>query len=122
MLKSEPSEWDWVECRACKGSGEELAEDDEGAFTVDCKACKGSGEVREACKGSGEVRGKMKKFIIRYEAEATLDVKALWPDGDAPENPTEDDVRELIESCGGIHRVLDDWNLGDRDLYEVVEE
>ena len=112
MLKSEPSEWDWVECRACKGSGEELAEDDEGAFTVNC----------DACKGSGEVRGKMKKFVIRYEAEATLDVKALWPDGDAPENPTEDDVRELIESCGGIHRVLGDWNLGDRDLYDVVED
>jgi hypothetical protein len=53
----------------------------------------------------------MKKFKIRYEMETVLDVAALWPGGDAPENPTVDDVVRLINKYGGIYRVLDTWNL-----------
>jgi len=64
----------------------------------------------------------MKRFQIIYIVDATLDADALWPDGDAPENPTADDVRELIENEGGILRVIDEWNLaGFSPDYEVDE-
>jgi len=53
----------------------------------------------------------MKKFKISYEMETVLDVESMWPDGDAPENPTVEDVKRLINKHGGIYRVLDTWNL-----------
>ena len=52
-------------------------------------------------------------FSIRYEIDITLRVDQIWPDGDAPENPTIADVHDIIEQCGGIERVICDWNLGD---------
>jgi hypothetical protein len=30
----------------------------------------------------------MKRFQITFTVEATLDADQLWPDGDAPDNPT----------------------------------
>jgi len=64
----------------------------------------------------------MKRFQITFTVEATLDADQIWPDGDAPENPTADNVRELIENEGGILRVIDDWNLADSHAdYEVDE-
>ncbi len=46
-----------------------------------------------------------------------LTVEQVWPDGDAPDNPTADDVAAVIKQCGGLRRVLDDWNL---DRYLVI--
>ena len=64
----------------------------------------------------------MKRFQIIFTVEATLDADALWPDGDAPEEPTAEAVRELIKSEGGILRVINEWNLADRYAdYEVDE-
>lgn len=64
----------------------------------------------------------MKRFQIIFTVEATLDEDQIWPDGDAPENPTADDVREVIEAEGGILQVIDDWNLaGYSPEYEVEE-
>lgn len=54
-------------------------------------------------------------FNITIEASADLEIEDLWPDGDAPENPTVEDVEKLIESDGGPKRILRDWNL-DSDL------
>ena len=65
----------------------------------------------------------IKLFIISYEMETELDTHQLWPDGDAPDNPSCEDVRSLIEEHGGIVRVIKAWNLvpwGDRS-YEVRE-
>jgi hypothetical protein len=64
----------------------------------------------------GFVRRKMmaaksKRFQITYHVDVELYANELWPDGDAPENPTVSDVRRLIHKSGGIYRVLDDWNL-----------
>ena len=53
----------------------------------------------------------MKTFILSVVGSVVLSEDAIWPDGDAPENPTEEDVEHLIEECGGIGRVIDDWNL-----------
>lgn len=54
---------------------------------------------------------KSKRFQITYHVDVELYANELWPDGDAPENPTVSDVRRLIHKSGGIYRVLDDWNL-----------
>lgn len=65
----------------------------------------------------------MKKFKILYELSSTLTEKQLWPDG-APENPTIENVKNLIQDNGGIIRVIDDWNLDDGKWsnFDVIEE
>lgn len=63
----------------------------------------------------------MKQFQITYTVDVSLNADELWPDGDAPENPTAADVRRLIQKSGGIYRVLDDWNLREGGVCEVVE-
>lgn len=45
--------------------------------------------------------------------EVQLSVSDIWPDGDAPENPTPQDVADLIAKCGGVRAVLSEWNLID---------
>ena len=51
------------------------------------------------------------RFRLRYEVVCDLSIDELWPDGDAPDDPAEEDVEDLIEACGGWGRVLVDWNL-----------
>lgn len=53
------------------------------------------------------------RFQIIIEGDAELTIKELWPDDDAPENPTAEDVRALMESSGRRDRVLRDWMLLD---------
>ena len=64
----------------------------------------------------------MKKFKISYEVETVLDERALWPDGNAPEMPSVEDVLQLIKKHGGIYRVLDEWNLHNCDSDWSVTE
>ena len=63
-----------------------------------------------------------KKFRIRYECVSKLHDFELWPDGDAPDNPTTADVRRLVGECGGIYSVLGEWNLHEHDGDWFVEE
>lgn len=51
-----------------------------------------------------------KKFVISITVDEDLDIEQLWPDGDAPENPTAEDVLLLIEDCGGLD-IIKEWNL-----------
>lgn len=62
-----------------------------------------------------EVVVSKKLFSFRFEIEETLSVKDIWPDGDAPENPTADDVRKVfMNSCrGNVIRGMEDWGLLD---------
>jgi hypothetical protein len=50
-------------------------------------------------------------FHFSIAADISLSVEEIWPDGDAPENPTIEDVLEVIAKCGGRMRVIRDWNL-----------
>lgn len=52
-------------------------------------------------------------FLFRLEVEHELNLEQIWPDGDAPEHPTVEDVKAAVESCGGQHRVCEDWMLTD---------
>jgi hypothetical protein len=51
-------------------------------------------------------------FTISFPS-ITLSVSDIWPDGDAPDDPTAEDVAALMEKCGGLHGVLYDWCLLD---------
>ncbi len=50
-------------------------------------------------------------FLIQVTGAVRLTKSQLWPDGDGPENPTVEDVEELIEESGGISCVIRDWGL-----------
>ncbi len=52
-------------------------------------------------------------IAISISLDATLSIEDIWPDGDAPENPTAADVKTFMESCGTKRWVLDDWGLLD---------
>lgn len=60
-----------------------------------------------------------KKFCIRLEGEVELSVEDVWPDGDAPENPTADDVLEVLNAGGGVYRVMLDWSMDDAFEWSV---
>lgn len=51
------------------------------------------------------------RVSLVYEKTFDLKLEQIWPDGGAPENPTEDDVLAVIEDCGGFMRILDEWGL-----------
>lgn len=48
-------------------------------------------------------------FYIEVSDSATLTVDEIWPDGDAPENPTVDDVIERIKASSLRHQFALDW-------------
>jgi hypothetical protein len=55
----------------------------------------------------------MSTFRISISIDEYFTKEELWPDGDAPENPTAKDIVELIRKCGGVKRIIEDWNLDD---------
>lgn len=62
------------------------------------------------------------RFFIDIDSPTIeLGIENIWPDGDAPENPTAEDVAAVMEKCGGRRRVMDDWGL-DIDLRLSVSE
>jgi len=52
-----------------------------------------------------------KQFRISISIDETFSVEELWPDGNAPENPTVKDVIKLIKQCGGAIDIINHWNL-----------
>lgn len=56
-----------------------------------------------------------KTFRITYEVDVELTANEIWPDGDGPENPTSDDVIELVKRLYGYFpsRIVGDWALDD---------
>ena len=58
----------------------------------------------------------MKAFTVVIDGNFELDIEQVWPDGDAPENPTVEDVAAVMRKCGGRFSVLNDWNLEPRVL------
>ena len=53
----------------------------------------------------------MKTFKVKISIDTSFTIDELWPDGDAPKNPTAKDVVNLINECGGVKTIIDDWNL-----------
>jgi hypothetical protein len=64
-----------------------------------------------------------KVFTVALHAEYTLTVDEVWPDGDAPENPTAEDVAKEMASYSNAstaysrcRETLGDWGLDDVDV------
>lgn len=53
----------------------------------------------------------MKSFTIEIHMEESLTVDEIWPDGDAPENPTAEDVKKVFVKGHeyNIHSRCADW-------------
>jgi hypothetical protein len=64
----------------------------------------------------------MKKFRICYKCYSDLTIEEIWPDGDQPRYPSVDQVRQVIDDCGGIYKVLGEWYLDDNDRDWWIEE
>jgi hypothetical protein len=64
-----------------------------------------------------------KHFSFRIDIEEVLSVDDIWPDGDAPENPTVEDVQDKFKGPyrGGTVRNAQDWGLLD-DLHVEIDE
>ena len=52
-------------------------------------------------------------FSFSVSADYHFTIEQIWPDGDAPENPTAQDVAKVVEDCGGVLAVFADWDLED---------
>lgn len=50
-------------------------------------------------------------FYLRLEVDAVLRVEDIWPDGDAPADPTVDDIRAVLHAAGHPLEVADDWGM-----------
>lgn len=69
------------------------------------------------------------KIRIRFQIDEVLNVSEVWPEGDAPKNPTVEDVwkamgRNFKRAPEGDEalKVIDDWNLADGSSIEVTIE
>lgn len=83
-------------------------------------------------------------FTIDFDVSVTLDREQIWPDGDAPENPTVEDVYEAMTGerkhpdAYDMYKIVGDWDLyssafvsvrrekpfppPDKDLYKAIEK
>lgn len=52
-----------------------------------------------------------KTFYIDIAGYYPLTVEDIWPDGNAPENPTDEDVAVRMREYGDVFTTLRDWNL-----------
>lgn len=63
-----------------------------------------------------ELGRKLSKFRFEFGVDITLHEDQIWPDGDAPENPTVEDVQELLDDLGmSATCTINEWNLIRRD-------
>lgn len=53
----------------------------------------------------------MTTFQITISGECTLSAEDIWPDGNAPDNPTTEDVIRFMSANWGVTGLINDWNL-----------
>lgn len=63
-----------------------------------------------------------KKFNIEISGHYSLSVSDIWPDGDAPENPTPEDVAQAMDESGTLMGVIGEWNFDDSLSIDVYDE
>jgi hypothetical protein len=67
------------------------------------------------------IEAKNKTFYFHFERSVELRVDDIWPDGDAPDNPTVLDVVNVVNDCGGARDVFRDWDL-DSEIEHVISD
>lgn len=61
----------------------------------------------------------MISIFIGVEVDNNLTATDMWPDGDAPENLTADDVAAVLTGGYGLRANLKDWGLMDGAVVKV---
>jgi hypothetical protein len=51
----------------------------------------------------------MADFAIELDCTLDLSTSEIWPDGNAPENPTVEDVLKVLREHGSVTTVIGDW-------------
>lgn len=51
------------------------------------------------------------KINISFSGSVNLSKDEVWPDGDAPESPTDKDIKAKLEACGSKTKFIKDWGL-----------
>lgn len=46
-----------------------------------------------------------------HSSDDYLTLSEIWPDGNAPENPTAEDVMAEIRKSGSVSSFISDWNM-----------
>ena len=54
-----------------------------------------------------------KTFLVSFSGSTAMTVDEVWPDGDAPDEPTAADVVAVMRTCGPPIRMVDEWSLAD---------
>ena len=80
----------------------------------------------DVCRNSrtyplGGERPQPPKVLISLEFDADLSVDDLWPDGDWPDEITEQSVRDLINDEGGVAQAIYNWNCEDDLRISVIK-
>ena len=54
-----------------------------------------------------------RRFTFSIQYEHTLSIDQIWPNGNAPHNPTADEIRQaFLNTCyGDVHNGLREWGL-----------
>jgi hypothetical protein len=53
-----------------------------------------------------------RSFCLEWGGSASLTVDEIWPNGDAPADPTRDDVIQAMRnSASSVSQLCRDWNL-----------
>lgn len=57
------------------------------------------------------VNREVANFRLRCTYDVVLSEDEIWPDNDAPPNPSVNDVKEVMDSCGSPDVIIRDWSL-----------
>ena len=50
-------------------------------------------------------------FNLNVEGGVYLSIEDIWPDGDAPKNPTREEVAKRLRESGSLRQIILEWNL-----------
>lgn len=65
---------------------------------------------------SASSRGSEPRFLIDLHGSWDLAVEDIWPDGDAPENPTAEMVAQRMRDYGPMMYTLREWCLDPQEV------
>lgn len=68
-----------------------------------------------------EPKDKRQQFLVRVEACFFTDVDEVWPDGDAPENPTTENVIAVLLRAGSFVDFVREWTLDSSGILVTVD-